>query len=86
MRYVLHSATGPVDVTTPKGDVVSICRCGLTADPTGQCDKTHKILREKITAHPEDNHHPPCYDPQKRNHQNFPVKLNCSGSCADCNC
>lgn len=44
-RLVLHTATGPSELKTPKGDSIWICRCGLTTNADGTCNSNHKKLR-----------------------------------------
>lgn len=47
-RLVKHTAHGPAVVKTPKGDEIYICRCGLSKNPQGLCDGSHKkTLDEK---------------------------------------
>ncbi|MDD5083920.1 MAG: CDGSH iron-sulfur domain-containing protein [Candidatus Moranbacteria bacterium] len=47
-RKVIHTAQGPAEFTTASGDIVKICRCGLTASEQGLCDDSHKqTLDEK---------------------------------------
>jgi CDGSH-type Zn-finger protein len=47
-RKVIHTAHAPAELKTPNGDVVHICRCGLTDSEQGTCDGSHKqTLDEK---------------------------------------
>jgi CDGSH-type Zn-finger protein len=47
-RIVLKTAHEPAEVTTPKGDTVHVCRCGLSHSEQGLCDGSHKkTLDEK---------------------------------------
>jgi CDGSH-type Zn-finger protein len=41
-RIVHHTATHPSIVTTPHGDTVHICQCGLTQNADGTCSGAHK--------------------------------------------
>lgn len=41
-RLVKHTATSPAKVTTPSGDDVWVCRCGLTTSEDGTCSSKHK--------------------------------------------
>jgi len=41
-RLVKHAAQSPAKHTTPKGDDIYICRCGLSKDEKGLCDGSHQ--------------------------------------------
>jgi CDGSH-type Zn-finger protein len=48
-RIVSHTATGPLAVpkTSAPGEALYVCRCGLTANPLGLCDGSHKLTRDE---------------------------------------
>ena len=47
-RKIIRTAQGPAEYTTPGGEKVTICRCGLTTNEFGLCDGSHKqTLDEK---------------------------------------
>ncbi len=47
-RYVIRTAHGPAEVKTPSGDIIHVCRCGLSKSEQGLCDGSHKqTLDEK---------------------------------------
>ena len=48
-RIVTHTATGPLAVpkTAAAGDALHVCRCGLSANPLGLCDGSHKAPRDE---------------------------------------
>ncbi len=47
-RIIVKSAQGPVEAKTPGGESVWVCKCGLSANPEGRCDGSHKkTLDEK---------------------------------------
>ena len=39
-RYVKKVAVGPAKFKV-KGEIVSVCLCGLTKNPQGRCDDSH---------------------------------------------
>ena len=49
-RLIPHTARGPLKVLKadlPPGDAVFLCRCGLTANPNGLCDGSHKATKDE---------------------------------------
>lgn len=49
-RLLPHTATGPLKVLKADhpGDALYVCRCGLTANPSGLCDGSHKVTRDEM--------------------------------------
>ena len=49
-RLIPHTARGPLKVLKADlapGDAVYLCRCGLTANPNGFCDGSHKATKDE---------------------------------------
>lgn len=47
-RIVIRTAQGPAEVKTQNGDIIHVCRCGLSGSEQGLCDGSHKqTLDEK---------------------------------------
>lgn len=49
-RLIPHTARGPLKVLKTDlhpGDAVYLCRCGLSANPNGLCDGSHKITADE---------------------------------------
>ena len=45
-RIIVHTATGPATIQIGK-DEISICRCGLSKNHKGLCDKSHLKTRDE---------------------------------------
>jgi len=78
-----------VEVKTKSGDVVWVCRCGLTTNPDGTCNGNH----QKWQTHSEKPGEVYAYDPSGRRRQVAVVDLEdtaddalsaCGGGCASC--
>ena len=52
-RLVPHAATGPLAVpkSAAPGEHLYVCRCGLTANPMGLCDGSHRQTRDEKPGH-----------------------------------
>lgn len=53
-RLIPHTARGPLKVLKAdlaQGDAVYLCRCGLTANPNGFCDGSHKATKDEQPGH-----------------------------------
>lgn len=53
-RLIPHTARGPLKVLKADlapGDAVYLCRCGLTANPNGSCDGSHKATKDEQPGH-----------------------------------
>lgn len=49
-RLIPHTARGPLKVLKTDmhpGDAVYVCRCGLSANPNGFCDGSHKATLDE---------------------------------------
>lgn len=49
-RLIPHTARGPLKVLKTDlhpGDAVYLCRCGLSANPNGLCDGSHKATLDE---------------------------------------
>lgn len=49
-RLIPHTARGPLKVLKADlapGDAVYLCRCGLSANPNGFCDGSHKATTDE---------------------------------------
>ncbi len=49
-RLIPHTARGPLKVLKADlapGDAVYLCRCGLSANPNGLCDGSHKATLDE---------------------------------------
>ena len=74
-RLVKHTATTPAKVTTPSGDDVFVCRCGLTKNEKGMCDGSHKKTQD------EDKGKVYCYD-QDLKREEVDEKVEGCGGCS----
>lgn len=79
-RLVKHTAHGPARIK-PKGEQISICRCGLSDDPNGLCVGNHK----KTLTEEENKLY--CYDRELNREEVGDLRQDggcCGGNCDCC--
>lgn len=75
-RVVIHTAKGPAVIKTKSGDVVRICRCGLTTNEDGTCCDNHLKTLDEVGDKLYQ------YD-DKLNREEIKEDTECCGECED---